>query len=570
MWTYRALCLSLVYSIQEWTYPERSPMTTEQKTNTRTLRLKLKIRDDESREKRKYINQLSDATYKAANRVVDAQRINDELIEHIYKSNKLDRNVEKDKIRAEEIFKEFMRTKRKANSQSIINAEFPIIPPCVANPLANTIYSAYTKNRSKVKYGLQSTACYKKGMPFDLTADSVVIKEVTDIVQVPNEKNPDVYETKKIKKHVVTLRNIITKGQHISFTIIYGKDKGGFRETIKGVIEGKYKSGASRIKLKDNDIYLQLTVQQPVQGLALNPDIIVGVDLGMIIPAYAALNNSPERKALGSFDEFGRVRTQMRVRKRTIQKNSILARSQHGRKRKMKALEKVATLERNFANTYNHMISKKIVDFAIHNNAGVIQLELLEGIARDEKSKFVLSNWSYYELQTMIIYKAKTAGIETRFIDPYHTSQTCSKCGHYEEKQREVQSLFKCAKCGAKFNADYNAARNIAKSDKIVTAKEECYVNFVNKIEKNKKYLVKTKDKAKWVQRNAEYLMGADDLKKATRTSLINSKAIELAKQDKEWNDNTGTLDDIQQILLEASNAKSIKTFKKKIEKMLP
>ena len=70
------------------------------------------------------------------------------------------------------------------------------------------------------------------------------------------------------------------------------------------------------------------------------------------------------------------------------------------------------------------------------------------------------------------------------FIDPYHTSQTCAVCGNYEEGQRETQAEFICknAACknkdkdgkNAKVNADYNAALNIAKSNVVVTKKEDC------------------------------------------------------------------------------------------------
>ncbi|RHW66437.1 hypothetical protein DZC34_02565 [Clostridium botulinum] len=48
----------------------------------------------------------------------------------------------------------------------------------------------------------------------------------------------------------------------------------------------------------------------------------------------------------------------------------------------------------------------------------------------------MLRNWSYYQLQNFIEYKAERVGIKVKYIDPYHTSQTCSECGNYEEGQR--------------------------------------------------------------------------------------------------------------------------------------
>jgi transposase len=98
-----------------------------------------------------------------------------------------------------------------------------------------------------------------------------------------------------------------------------------------------------------------------------------------------------------------------------------------------------------------------------------------------------LRYWSFFELQTMIEYKAKAAGIEVRYVDPYHTSQTCSFCGHYEKGQRVTQSKFVCKNPDCTngkgkersdgtfegINADWNAARNIALSDKIVERKKK-------------------------------------------------------------------------------------------------
>jgi IS605 OrfB family transposase len=149
--------------------------------------------------------------------------------------------------------------------------------------------------------------------------------------------------------------------------------------------------------------------------------------------------------------------------------------------------------ERNWVHLQNHIFSKSIIEYAVKNNAGAIQMERLTGFGRDKNDevdsdfKFILRYWSFFELQTMIEYKANAAGIEVRYVDPYHTSQTCSFCGHYEKGQRLNQSTFVCKNpdCekgkGKKLsdgtyqgiNADWNAARNIALSDKIVDRKKK-------------------------------------------------------------------------------------------------
>jgi putative transposase len=47
-------------------------------------------------------------------------------------------------------------------------------------------------------------------------------------------------------------------------------------------------------------------------------------------------------------------------------------------------------------------------------------------------------------------------------VQPQHTSQRCSACGHVDGRSRESQARFACTACGYACNADVNAARNIA------------------------------------------------------------------------------------------------------------
>lgn len=46
-------------------------------------------------------------------------------------------------------------------------------------------------------------------------------------------------------------------------------------------------------------------------------------------------------------------------------------------------------------------------------------------------------------------------------VNPAHTSQRCSECGHIAAESRESQSVFRCVACTFECNADVNAARNI-------------------------------------------------------------------------------------------------------------
>lgn len=133
----------------------------------------------------------------------------------------------------------------------------------------------------------------------------------------------------------------------------------------------------------------------------------------------------------------------------------------HGYKKRTQAVKSISDKIVNFKNTFNHKYSRYVVDFAVKNNCGVIQIEDLSGIATLSKEKF-LKNWAYYDLQEKIEYKAKEASIKVIKIDPNYTSLRCSECGYIHKDNRESQEKFICKSCEFKVNADINAARNIA------------------------------------------------------------------------------------------------------------
>ena len=274
------------------------------------------------------------------------------------------------------------------------------------------------------------------------------------------------------KSHTEFLENLYSKDLEvfikfvngITFKMILGNPHKsyGLRSELQQIFEENYKVCGSSIQVDGKKIILNMSMDIPKKELELDENTVVGVDLGVAIPAVCGLNNNSYiRQSIGSKDDFLRVRTQLQSQRRRLQKSLACTSGGHGRGKKLKPLKRLSDRERNFVKTYNHYVSKNVVDFAVKNKAKYINVEDLSGF---DSSQFILRNWSFYELQQFITYKASRYGIEVRKINPYHTSQTCSCCGHWEEGQRIDQAHFKCKACGVELNADFNASRNIAMS----------------------------------------------------------------------------------------------------------
>lgn len=280
----------------------------------------------------------------------------------------------------------------------------------------------------------------------------------------------------------------------IVFKVIIGRKDKNYKElqhTLHEVIVNQelevdkrnYKICDSSMGFTSNKLILNLTLDiKTSTKKEFKEGRVVGVDLGINIPAYVSLSDvSYIKRALGSEDRLIDTAMQMKHRLRRLQKEVSYAKSGKGRAKKTKALDVLRDKEANFRKTFQHKISKDIIEFAKQNNAGQINLEFLS--LKDSKNSFILQNWGYYQLQQMIEYKAEREGIEVKYVDPYHTSQTCSECGHYEEGQRETQEKFICKSCGFSANADYNASRNIAMSTKYISSKEESEYYKLKKLE---------------------------------------------------------------------------------------
>lgn len=327
--------------------------------------------------------------------------------------------------------------------------------------LKQGVFATFNSDAKEVKRGERAIRNYKKGMPIPFAwNDSLRI---------------DYAEDKFYLRWYNGLR----------FQLVFGKDRSNNRLIVQRCLkmdkdyEGEYKMCNSSIQFVKHDgkpkFFLLLVVNIPQEHVELDKKIVVGVDLGINSPAYVATNHTMERQQIGRRETFLNARIAFQRRYKSLQRLQTTA-GGRGRKKKLEPLERLRKAEHNWVHTQNHLFSREVVQFAVKARAATIHMEDLSGFGKDndgnadERKEFVLRNWSYYELQTMIAYKAAKYGIKVEKIRPAYTSRTCSWCGHEGFRKGEIFICENpaCKKCGEKENADYNAARNIANSKEII------------------------------------------------------------------------------------------------------
>lgn len=474
-------------------------MATEYTCITRKIEVHLHCTDENKKELYGIWDTINDNLYKVANRIMSHYFLNDEYVSRLRAANPRYQEIEKslkyrkrhkltqedidalqqEKKQLDALFNdkkiEFLGTTQEHNTiLRIIRKEFGDIIP-------NDVYDCiilekvkYTSKRLDIQNGKCSVPNFRKGMPVPFRIKRGSERNVLAICRREDSSN-QIY---------------VKFPKDLEWDLHFGKDPSNNREIVERILKGEYDVGNSSIQQKNKKFFLNLVVKIPKSQVKRNMDRIVGIDLGVNIPLYAALNdNEHDRLRIGSREHFLNVRKRMNAKRHALQQDlRHSTNGGHGRKQKLQALDRFKSKERNWAHLQNHIFSKSVIEFAQKHNAGVIQMESLSDIGKDNdgeitySGKFLTRYWSYFELQNCIEYKAKAIGIEVRYIDPYHTSQTCSFCGHYEKGQRISQSTFVCKNpdCekgkGKKhsdgtyegINADWNAARNIALSTKIV------------------------------------------------------------------------------------------------------
>ena len=227
---------------------------------------------------------------------------------------------------------------------------------------------------------------------------------------------------------------------------------------------GKLATTATVIR-EGSEYYICVTSKIPLKAVD-HPSPCVGIDLGITVPIATSDGLIlPKNNVLDTLDiryrkiqkRFSRKTNKQSNRRKRIK--SELAEIKRHQTRVRKSNIHKATTE--LAKTYSYIA---IEDLKVQNMTASAK-GTAEEPGKNVKAKAGLNreilNVSPYTMREQLAYKTIWYGSHLEEVDPKHTSQTCSSCGHVARENRASQAKFECQVCGYQDNADINAAMNI-------------------------------------------------------------------------------------------------------------
>lgn len=408
-----------------------------------TRKIEIYVHEEDKELKDNYIHTIykwRDAIRKAANLAVSHKFVqanapqfmymNDSFMEAFLAEHPECVKVNKDGERKVKIYVSDVLKQEKGLSEQ--NTTYRLMASLLKGKVNSDIYGCLNQLISKlckdtmtdVMKGETTLRSYKNNIPMPFSA-----KSLSNIHGVEEDvTNAETGKTRKVKRYYFTLFGI-------PFACVLGHDRSNNAVIIDRCISGEYKLCSSSIAFqkvtdritgkKKQKLFLYLCLDIPKKDEKLDPKKIMSCYLSITHPIeynfeVQSKNNYDSGVkwfSIGNAEEFLYRRTQIQAAMRRCQMNCRWTKGGKGRKRKTQALERFAEKEKNYVHTKLHIYSRALIDRAVKNRCGTIVLvnqESREKDAKEDNQKgkpFILRNWSYFGLKTMIEYKAKMAGI---------------------------------------------------------------------------------------------------------------------------------------------------------------
>ena len=228
--------------------------------------------------------------------------------------------------------------------------------------------------------------------------------------------------------------------------------------------------GVGRVKLAENlrfegkimsytvstyadEWYVSVEVEIP-NTKASAPDSVCGVDVGLKNhPAYASDGTKLELP----LDTIKKLESKLKRAQKVLSRSQ---RNSHNRAKRLIKKQKVQQKINNIRQDVTHKFTTKVCK----SHATVVIEDLdIEGMIKKVKYRSIRRAFGaslMTAIHWQLSYKAKKLIKVPRF---FPSSKTCSNCGAIKSELDPSIRVYKCERCGAVLDRDYNAALNLMK-----------------------------------------------------------------------------------------------------------
>ena len=189
----------------------------------------------------------------------------------------------------------------------------------------------------------------------------------------------------------------------------------------------------------------------------------VGIDFGiksaMILSDGIAIDNpKPLKKNLRKVKRLSRQLSKRSHPKTKAERLSGVKKSNNYVKLSVK-LSRVNKRVANYRQDFLHKVTTVLTTYY-----GEIAIEDLnvKGMTKNHRLAQAIGDVSFGELRRQIEYKAVLNGVKVRKVDRFFaSSKICSVCGEKKDSLKLSDRIYRCDKCGAVLDRDYNASLNL-------------------------------------------------------------------------------------------------------------
>ena len=259
---------------------------------------------------------------------------------------------------------------------------------------------------------------------------------------------------------------------------IYLKENGKLQiPTIGDVSFGSARSGFDLsckkqvVNISFDGKYWYLSYTEDVDNQVTNlPDYTDGIGIDLGIKTLATVSDGTIVPNIKAFRRVRILNKRLKRLQRKVSRKYLINKcNKHNKTKNIIKLERrIKLIHRSLKNIrINHI--RKFVSELVKKQPQYIAIEDLnvKGMMRNKHLSKDIANCSFYTIKEHLIRKAKERNIVVRLVDRFYpSSKTCSNCGGYKNNLKLSQRVYHCNSCQVKIDRDFNASRNIARTDR--------------------------------------------------------------------------------------------------------